>query len=223
MKTVLLFVVVLISGYAFAQAPSFSLATHFSVLRNFTAKQKFWVKGQQVQANIHFSPRQTAYASIEYYTDGKFRNNFTATAKQASSSPQTFSFTANGTMRYRELSLGLKHYFKGNYSSEDGINIFGTAGFGFLFARITNIFSPSFDTTVYSSPIVAGKGIVKRLSFDASLGAETHVGGPIYLFGTVRTWLPASYQPSRYLHDSNRMPLSVMGGIGVRVLFGFAY
>lgn len=223
MKKALLFVALLVCASAFAQLPSLSVATHFSVLRNFTPKQKFWVVGQQVQINLHFSPKETGYASIEYYTDGTFQNTFTATAKQASSSPQTFPFTAKGIMRFREFSLGLKHYFSGSYSASDGLNVFGTAGFGFLFARMQNSFAPSFDTTAYASPIVTGQSTVKRLSFDASVGAETHLGGPLYGFATVRTWLPASYQPSRYLHNSDRLPLSVMGGIGVRVLFGFAY
>lgn len=223
MKRSLLFVALLLSTVAFAQRPSFSLVTNFSVLRNFTAKQKFWVVGQNVQANLHFSPRQTGYVSIEYYVEGVFKNNFTAIAKQSASSPQIIPFTATGRLRYRQISIGLKHYFKGSYSAEEGINIYGTAGFGFLFARMRNTTSPSFDTTTYASPLIIGQGNVKRLSFDAGLGAETNVGGPVYVFATLRTWLPASYQPSRYLHNSDRLPLSAMAGVGVRVLFGLAY
>jgi hypothetical protein len=223
MKKTLLFAGMVIGTVAFSQKPSFSVASQFSLLRNVTRGQKFWAAGQHVQANLHLSPKETAYASIEYYTEGTFENNFTATAKQATSTPQTFPFTAKGTIRFRELSLGLKHYFRGGHSHREGINFFGTAGFGFLFARMSNSFSPPFDTTVYSSPIVAGRSIVKRLSFDAGLGAETHIRGPVFVFATMRTWLPASYQPSRYLHNSDRMPLTVMGGVGVRVLFGFTY
>lgn len=223
MKCVVLVAVALVVTTGFAQKPSFSLASNFSLLRNLTPREKFWARGQSVEVDMHFSPRQTGYFSVDYYTEGRFKNNFTATAKSITSSPQSFPFVATGFLRYRQLSLGLKHYFKGDYNAEEGINIYGTAGFGFLFARMRNEASPSFDTTQYAPSIVIGQGTVKRLSFDAGLGIEAHFRGPAYPFFTLRTWLPASYHPSGYLHNSNKVPFALMAGLGLRVLFGYAY
>lgn len=223
MTRVVLILAAFICGTAVAQKPSFSLASDFSLLRNFTPKEKFWARGQNVEVDMHFSPRQTGYFSVDYYTEGRFQNHFTATAKSIFSSPQSLPFVATGFLRYRQLSIGLKHYFKGSFNTEEGMNIYGTAGFGFLFAGIRNAASPSFDTTEYAPSIVIGQGTVKRLSFDAGLGIEAHFRGPAYPFFTLRTWLPASYHPSGYLHSNNHLPVALMGSIGLRVLFAYAY
>lgn len=221
MKALCLFALALVCITGFAQKPAFSLASHFSLLRNFTPKEKFWARGQNVEVNLHFSPRQAGYVSIDYYTEGTFKNNFTATAKSASASPQAFPFTATGALLYRELSLGMKRYFKGAYRTEEGINIWGTAGFGFLFARVRNVGSVSIDTA-YASPVLFGQTTIKRLSFDAGLGIEAHFRGTAYPFFTLRTWLPLSGQSSGYLYN-NKVPLTLMAGVGVRVLFGYDY
>lgn len=223
MKNVLLIFIVFICGTAVAQKPSYSLASNFSLLRNLTPGEKFWARGQNVEVNMHFSRRETGYLSVEYYTQASFQNNFTATAKSVLSSPQSFPFVATGYVRYRQLALGLKHYFKGGYDSEEGINIYGTAGFGFLFARVQNVASPSFDTTEYAPSIVIGQGTVKRLSFNAGLGVEANFRGPAYPFFTLRTWLPASSQSSGYLHSSNKFPFALIASIGLRVLFTYGY
>jgi hypothetical protein len=222
MKRAFLFGAMLASVTLLAQ-PRFSIATNVSGLRNFTPKQPFWAVGQNVQLNIHLSSKESAYASIDYYTEGKFKNNFTATAKSATVTPQVIAFTATGRLRYQQLSLGWKHYFTGSFSGTEGINFFGLAGFGYLFSKISNSASTSIDTTSYTSPVAFGQGKVKRLSLDLGVGGEEHLGGSVYLFATMRTWLPASYHPIRYLHNSDRVPLTLMAGVGIRVLFGFDY
>lgn len=222
MKRTLLFLVLWVSIEATGQIP-FSISTHLSGLRNFTPRQKFWTIGQQVQASFYFTPKQAGSVSLEYYREGKFKNNFTATAKSILTNPQSFGFTATGRLTYRQVSLGLKHYLKGSYDEQKGINIFGMAGLGFLFARSLNSASSQFDTTRYHSPIILGRGSVRRLSFDAGVGAEMHVGSAVYAFTTVRAWLPASYQRSRSLHNSDKVPLALMAGAGIRILFDFQY
>jgi hypothetical protein len=222
MKIALLFVSVLLWKISFAQ-PSFSLATSVSGLQNFTPKQKFFVVGQKIQGDVHFSGKESGYASLEYYTEGKFKNNFSASAKSSLLSPQRLPFTATGRISVRQFSLGWKHYFKGGFSEQAGTTFYGLAGFGYLFASIRNSASPSFDTGSYTSPIIMGQGKVKRLTFDAGIGAETRLGGGVYAFADVRSWLPLSYTPSRYLHSSNRMPLTLMAGAGIRFLFDFTY
>ena len=205
-----------------AQIP-FSVATNLSGLRSLSPKQNFWAIGQKVQANFHFAPRQTAYASLEYYTEGKFKNNFTAVSRSATASPQKINYIATGRLTYRQLSLGLKHYFSGTFNQPAGISFFGLAGFGFLFARASKSSSIAFDTSLYNSPVTFGQGKIKRLTFDAGVGAEVPLGGNFYAFADVRTWLPASSNPSRYLHNDDRVPLTLIAGAGLRILFGFDY
>ncbi|RYF79714.1 MAG: hypothetical protein EON98_14285, partial [Chitinophagaceae bacterium] len=144
----------------------FSLGAGIAGLRNFSPKQKFWAFGQTVQANFHFSPKQGAYAWLDYYTAGKFKNNFTAITKIPFTAPLQIPFSATGRLTYRHISLGWKHYFKGAYNTEKEINLYGLAGFGFLFAAVSNSFSPDIDTSKYHVPLRLGQGKFKRLTFD---------------------------------------------------------
>lgn len=221
MKTFLLLAAFCLSIAASAQS-RFGLSTGLSLLRNLSPSQTFWTVGQTVSVNYYLAPQQTAYASLDYYRERGFTNNFTATAKSPATLPQTIAFNAAGRLRYRQLSLGLKHYFKGAYDAR-GVSFYGLAGFGFLFAKATNTVSVAVDTTAYYSPVISGQGGIKRLTFDAGLGAEVHAGSFLYLVGSVRTWLPSSNRDSPLLHNSNRVPLSVMASAGVRLLFGVIY
>lgn len=223
MKKMFLILTVFASVMTFAQQPSFSIATHVVALRNLTPKEKFWSIGQNVQVSLHLSPRESGYASLEYYTEGQFKNNFTAVAKTPSSNPPSIAYTATGRLRYRQISLGWKHYFKGAFNAVSGVNIYGEAGFGYLFSKVKNNTSFPLDTALYNVPVAFGEGQLKRLSLDAGIGAELHLGGPVYTFVTLRTWLPASYHSSPFLHNSDRVPLSLMAGMGLRILFDSAY
>lgn len=201
----------------------FSISTGFTGLRNFSPQQKFWGFGQTVRANFHFSTKETLYASMDYYTEGKYKNNFTALAKTAFTNPQQINYTATGRINYRQVSLGLKHYFKGNYQSERELTIYGIAGFGYLFTTISNSFSTPIDTTKYVTPNLAGNGKLDRLTFDLSLGTELPLGGKVFAFAETRTWLPASSTESRYLHNQKNVPLPIIISSGLRVLFGLSY
>src|SRR4051812_19910828 len=83
-KKTFLFSLLLYQAVSYAQ-PSSSIATDLTVLRNFSPDQEFWSIGQTVRGDFHFSPRETMYAALVYYSPGKFHNYFIATAK----SPQT--------------------------------------------------------------------------------------------------------------------------------------
>ena len=195
-------------------------ATGISVLRNFSPDQNFTALGHTVQAMVHFTPKESAYAWVEYYTEGGFKNNFTATAKSALTQPQRIAVQATGRLTYRHFSIGWRHYFKGGYAEEKEVSIYGLAGFGFLFGKVRNQFSTNtIDTTQYSIGTRAGEGNVRKLTFDVGIGAEKLLGGQIYAFADVRSWLPASSNPSPYLHNQRNVPLPVMLAAGVRVVF----
>ena len=201
----------------------FSLGTGVAGLRNFSPQQKFWAFGQTVQANFHFSARQTAYVWLDYYTEGKFKNNFTAITKIPFTSPLQIPFTATGRLAYRHFSLGWKHYFKGAFNSEKDFTIYGITGFGFLFANVSNSFSETFDTSLYHVPVILGEGKLKKLTFDIGAGGELPLGGNFFAFVDARTWLPASSKTSSYLHSQRNVPLPVMVSAGMRILFGLNY
>ncbi len=223
MKKTLLFLFLIFTFNLLPAQENISAATGISLLRNFSPKQTFNAIGHTVQVLVHFTPKQSAYAWVEYYTEGKFKNDFTATAKLALASPQQVVLQATGRLTYRHFSLGWRHYFTGGYADEKRVSIYGLAGFGFLFAKVRNAFATTIDTTQYNIATKAGEGNVHKLTFDIGLGAEKSFGGNIFAFADVRSWLPASSNPSPYLHSQRNVPLPVMIAAGVRVLFGSIY
>ena len=198
----------------------FSLSTGLSGIHNFSPQQQFTTFGQSIRSFFHFSPKQSAYAWFDYYAEGKFENDLTATAKSPSTVPQQINYLASSRMTYLELSLGLKHYFKGRFDG-DKLNIYGTAGFGLLFARVRNVVPV--DASLYNAVPQPGEGRFRKLTFDLAVGAEQPLGGPFYFFGDVRSWLPASTDSSAYLINQKNIPLTLGLCAGVRVLFGSYY
>lgn len=202
-----------------AQVAAFSLSTDAALLRSFSEGQRFWAFGQTVSGNFHFDPQWTGYATISYFTNGRFKNSFTATAKD-SAQPAQVGYTARSHLRFRQLSLGFKYYLKGAYNQEQSWNLYGLGGFGLMFGSVENFYSQQIDTSRYHVPqqSLEGSADFKRLTFDLGLGAEALLGAAVYLYADLRTWIPASDFPSPYLYNNN-MPrnLSVHGGI--RVLF----
>jgi len=214
----------LILNLTLSAQPEFSIGTGVAGLRNFSPKQKFWAFGHTVQANVHFSPKETVYAWLDYYTEGKYKNNFTATTKPPFSQPFQIPFTATGRLTYRHISLGWKHYFRGSYSEERNFSVYGKAGFGFLFAKVRNQIAPAIDTSRYFVPVQpTASSKFRRLTFDLAIGAEQPLGGSFFVFVDARTWLPASSTPSPYLHEQKNVPLPVMASAGLRILFGTRY
>jgi hypothetical protein len=197
----------------------FSFATDISLFHNFSPDQQFWAVGETVQSNIHFSKKQSAYAWISYYTPAKYSNDFTASAKSATTTPSTIPFTATAQWKTGHVSVGWKHYFKGSYDAETGYNIYSIAGFGLMFTKVENTFSAPVDTSLYSAPTLAGTDKIYRLSLDLGLGLEYPISGNFYLYGDLRTWLPTSDYPSPYLHNNKNVPLPAIVSLGLRIPF----
>ena len=199
----------------------FSVAPDISLMRNFSPKQKFWSLGQTIQFNFHFNSKQSAYAWITYYTPGKFGNDFTATSKSSAVTPLAIPFKASERWRNNEISLGWKHYFKGSYDVETGYNIYSTAGFGLMFTKVENVFTPAIDISLYNTPTLPGNSEFYRLTIDLGTGIEFPIGGNFFLYSDVRTWIPTTDYPSPYLHSNKNVPLPFMISGGMRILFGY--
>lgn len=200
----------------------FSLATDGTLLRNLNSQQKFWAFGQTVQLNFYPTSgnKNAIYTWISYYTTGKFKNNFTATAKDASTTPKELSYTAHTDLRYRHLSVGWKHYFKGGYNSEEIWNIYGYTGFGLLLGKANNSYNKLVDSALYIiPPPIEGNGAFKRLTLDAGLGTEFPLGTAVFVYTEARTWIPTSHYPSKYLYEDNyNIPAILAINVGLRVL-----
>jgi hypothetical protein len=220
LKNLIVIVLLFVCVCAHAQI-RLSFSTDLSLLRNFSPRQKFWSLGETVQMNFHFNQKQSAYVWINYYTPGKFKNNFTATAKSSNTSPPTMPFKATARWRSNEVSLGWKHYFRGSFNAETGYNLYSTAGFGLMFTKVENNFTPAIDTGLYNAPTLAGNSEFYRLTIDLGGGVEFPIGGNFFLYGDVRTWIPTSDYPSPYLHSNKNVPLPLMISLGMRILFGY--
>lgn len=198
----------------------FGIATDGSLLRNFNQQQKFWVFGQTVQLNFPVSPKESVYTWISYYTSGRFKNNFSAIAKGAATTPQQVFYTGYTGLRYRHLSIGWKHYFLGSFNSENIWNVYGYAGFGLLMGKANNRNSQRIDTSLYAttSPLEGDKAF-KRLTLDAGLGSEMPLGTDVYLYTELRTWTPTSHYPSPYLYKNNyHLPAAAAVNLGLRIV-----
>jgi hypothetical protein len=206
------------AGSVFGQT-AFSVATDLTVLRNMNADQQFTALGQTLQANIHLTPRESVYGMVSYYGGGKFSNTLTASAYDSATAPSSINYEVNSNVHYRNMSLGLKYFFKGAYNSQETWNIYGTVGFGILFGQAENTHNPYVDTALYEKPQVSIEGIghFKRLTFDLALGSETPIGSGIFLYAEARTWLRASDYPSPYLYNQKAPNVAILCG-GLRIL-----
>jgi hypothetical protein len=207
------------AGSSASGQTAFSVATDLTVLRNMNADQGFTALGQTLQVNIHLTSRESVYGSVSYYGGGKFSNTLTASAYDGATTPPSINYEAKSTVHYRNMSLGLKYFFKGAYSSQETWNIYGTAGFGILFGQAENTHSPYVDTAFYEKPQVSieGSGRFKRLTFDLALGTETPIGSGIFLYAEARTWLRTSDYPSPYLYNQKAPNVAILCG-GLRIL-----
>jgi hypothetical protein len=214
----ILFAALLCSTALYSQT-RFSLGTDLGLQRNFKKEQQYWAVGHTIHTHFHITPKNGLYAWLSYYSNGKFKNELTSTAKSALTIPQQISYTNNATMSFRHFSMGWKHYFKGRFDTEAGYNLYGYAGFGLLFGRIENTHSVSIDTNNYYLPARAGSAKFKRLTFDLGLGWEAPIGGDLFVYMEGRFWVPASDYPSKYLFVNKNAPLAGMLNAGVRILF----
>ncbi len=215
--------VILILGFNLVFGVSFSqmsIGTDASLLRNFNKQQKFWAFGQTVQANFHLSKKEAVYGWISYYTNGKFKNNFSATSKDPTANLPPVRYTSYSSLRYREVSVGWKHYFIGAFDSENIWNFYGYAGFGLLLGKASNTFSEVVDTASYkiNSPL-PGEGNFNRLTIDAGIGSEFPIGTDIFVYTELRTWMPTTHYPSPYLlKDNYSVPAMAAINLGIRIL-----
>jgi hypothetical protein len=209
---------------AISQA-GFSVATDISVMRNFSPRQKFWAIGQTVIGEIHFSKKESAFARLTYFSPGRFSNTFTATAHSPSTVPFTMPYKVKGRWDNREVSIGWKHYLKGGFDEEVNWNLYSAAGFGLMFTEAENVFEPEVDTSLYNIASTPTKGVhgFKRLTIDLALGLEYPVGGGFFIYSEAKTWIAASDYPSPVLHQNRNVPLPLMLGLGLRILFNVGY
>ncbi len=207
------------SGQAFTQYPKFSMGTDVAVQRSFKKGQQFWAAGHTIITNFHLSPKNGVYVWFAYYTDGKFKNQVTADAKQLSTQPQKINYENSARLRFKHLSIGWKKYLKGISDIETGWNLYSYAGFGLMLGRVTNTHSVSIDTAVYNPPVLSGRANFKRLTLDLGLGAEVPVGGDFYIYGEVKALVPTTDYPSRFIFINDNAPFAAMLGLGIRLLF----
>jgi hypothetical protein len=199
---------------------AFSIATDLSLLRSFSPKQSFTAIGQTIQFQNHFTPTETGYALVCYYSPGKYSNSLTATAKDPSTTPGNMEYTVHSKLRFRQISLGWKHYFIGSSNTEGFWNLYGSAGFGLVAAKVENNHEPIIDTALYQleDRALSGTGDFKRLTFDLGVGGEIRIAYGIFLYADLRTWIPASSNPSRMLYNDKAPRVGTLNG-GIRILF----
>jgi len=201
------------------QAQYTSIMTDVSILRSLTKHSHFWAFGQTVQGQYHFNEKTTGYAWVSYYTPGHFKNSLSAVGKDSIANPQQLNFTTNSTLRFRQISLGFRHYFIGAYNNETTWNLYSITGFGLLLMKASNTYSTVVDTAHYTTPqVLPGTKNLVRLTADLGLGFETILGSGVYFYTDARTWIQASSFQSPYLY-SNKVPRVVILSAGIRILF----
>jgi len=182
-------------------------------------EQRYWAVGQTVHIHIHFSPKDGMYTWISYYSEGKFSNDLSASAKLPATIPQQINYVNNAVMRFKHFSVGWKHYIKGAYNTEESWNLYGYAGFGLLLGRVINTHSIAIDTADYFVPVRNGEANFKRLTLDLGLGWETYLGGDLYFYTEGRLWVPTTDYPSKYIFVNKNAPLVATLNFGLRILF----
>jgi hypothetical protein len=219
-------IALMLASTAFTQKqfPKFSLATDLGLQRSFKEGQRYYAGGHTVHAIFHTDARNAIYTWISYYSNGKFSNDVTATAKLPATTPQQINYRNNAEMRFKHISVGWRRFINGNYNDESG-HIYGYAGFGILLGRVDNTHTTPnstpvvIDTADYNVPVRAGRANFKRLTVDLGLGYEGHMGANIYWYAEGRAWIPASDYPSKYIFVNDNAPLVGMFNLGIRILF----
>ncbi len=202
-----------------AQQPLFSIATSVDIQRSFKKEQQFWAVGHTTIANFHLAPKNGIYVWFCYYSDGIFKNQLVATAKLPSTTPQQINYVNNAKMRFKQFSVGWKHYLKGTPDTETKWNLYGYAGLGLLLGRVINTHSVPTDTARYNVPVRSGKANFKRLTLDIGLGYEHPIGGDFYLYTEGKAWIPTTDYPSEFIFVNAKAPVAVMVAFGIRLLF----
>jgi hypothetical protein len=217
-QLIILFLGILFFTKALAQ-PQFSLSTDLSLQKSFKKGQQYWAVGNSNILNFHLTPKDGIYAWFCYFSDGKFHNNITAIAKNALTSPSQINYRNSVRMRLKQISIGWKRYLKGTPDAEKNWNLYGSAGFGLLFGRVTNIHTVNIDTALYNVPVLSGTANFKRLTFDLGLGIEFPLGGDFFIYSEARAFIPATGYPSPYIFVNDNAPFVSNLSLGLRLLF----
>lgn len=199
--------------------PGFSFLTDLSVQHNFKKGQRYSVIGQTIQTNFNFTKKEAAYIWFAYYSNGRFEDKLTATARNVSTLPSQIAYTNQSKMRLKQISIGYKKYIIGNSEAEKGINIYASAGFGLVLGRMQNSHNVSIDTSLYDLPVYAGQGNFKRLTIDPALGVERYLGADFYVYAEVKCWVPTTDYPSKFILINENAPWTGMTSLGMRIRF----
>ncbi len=210
-------------GTVVGQQPLFSLATDFDIQHSFKKEQRYWAVGQTIQGHFHFTPKEGLYLWASYYSEGKFSNDLTATAKSGSTNPQQINYVNNASMRFKHVSVGWKHYWKGTYNLDESWGLYGYAGFGLMLGRVINTHSVAIDSSIYAVSVLSGKANFKRLTFDLGLGWEIPIGSTLYFYTEGRVWVPTTDYPSDHIFVNNNAPFVASLNFGFRILFDSDY
>lgn len=209
----------LIAAKNFAQFPQVSFATDVSLQHNFKKEQRYSSIGQTITAILHLTGKEAVYTNFNYFSNGKFKNDLTATAKSSLTLPQQINYVNSGKMRLKHFSVGYRKYLKGTANAEKDWNGYAFAGLGIILGRIENSHSVAIDTVMYAVPVQSGKANFKRLTLDLGLGWEMPVGGDFFFYTEGRVWVPATGYPSNYIFVNENAPFAGMLNIGLRLFF----
>ena len=202
-----------------AQYPRFSLGLDLGIERNFRKEQRYFTLHNTMHGDFHITKKDGVRFSFGYGSKGNFKNKLLAEAAVSSTTPQQLTYTNKATMRLRQITIGWKHYLKGEPVLEEGWSLYGTAGFRLLMGEVTNVFSTTIDTSQYLVPVKEGKANFKRLGLDLSLGWEKHLSADFYFFTEARFLVPSPGYPSEYLLVNDNAPFAGIFCGGLRILF----
>jgi hypothetical protein len=218
-KITLILLLAFSSTAGYCQYPQLSVATDLGLQKSFKKDQQYLAIGQTINALIHLTPKEGMYVWFAYYSNGKFKNDVTATAKSVLTTPQQINYINDVKMRIKHFSMGYRKYIVGSADAEVKWNLYGYAGLGILMGRAENIHSVFIDTAIYNVPVRSGKGNFKRLTLDLGIGWEIPLGGDFFFYAEGRTWIPTTGYPSKYLFVNNNAPVVGMVNAGLRILF----
>ncbi len=197
-----------------------SIASDINLQRSLKQGQEYWAVGQVVRFDFNFTAKDAAYAWFAYFSNGKFNQSLVAEANSPVTVPEEVPFDSRTKMRFKHLSLGWKHYYVGGTGGESGqFGLYSLGGLGLMLGLVQNAQTVAFDTIQYHLPVLPGMQNFKRLTLDLGVGTEVGLGADLYLYGELKTILPLTDAPNRYILDNKYTPYTAMVSVGFRILF----
>jgi hypothetical protein len=216
-----LFVLIISFSFVVAncQQPIFSLAIDGGVIRSFKKGQQFWAIGQTITGHFSLTPKNGAYIFLNYFINGKFKNNLEAISKSPITIPQEIPYVNKAKVRLVHLSVGWKRYLFGAFDKDTKNNLYVYGGLGLMMGKVENTTNVAIDTADYTTPVTPGEGNFKRLTVDLGVGYERPVGGDMFIYVEGRTLVPITNYPSPYLLVNGYTPLNAAMFVGIRIMF----